>query len=214
MQLWYDDGYRSLRCCGCKKMSRSTHWKCFHGIQWHQCIVHRDDPEEHFTTRKNAGVLSQPALKQLSADRAEPISKKQRVQRANNQPANRKRIIQSLNPSQFHIDWTKCPRLAIKFPHLQPGASVSETTAPVQDSEGLVPDTASVQSVTTGASTLSPPVALAVQKTVRKFRYPVRGAATSSGDRQSFLPTDGVFVRKAGESESSHYREDDQRSEL
>ena len=137
------------------------------------------------TTRAASSQFEKPALQQLSADRPEPASKKSRHQRIKSLPAHTKRIVQSLNPSKFSIDWAKCPRLAIKFPHLQSGANVSETMAHVQVSEELILNTADVQSVTTGASTLSPPVALAVQKTVRKFKYPVRGAATSSGREPS-----------------------------
>ena len=48
----------------------------------------------------------------------------------------------------------------------------------------------------------------------RGYRYPTRGAVLNSGDHQSFLPTNGVFVRKAGESDKGHCREDDQRSNL
>ena len=121
MQLWYDDGYRSIHCQTCKKMSRSTHWKCHHGIQWHKCLEHCEDPPEHRTIRMNNGgqrVNNAVTGTLLPADRPEPQTKKQRASRVNVRSAGMKRVIQNENPTEFKIDWSKCPKLASKFPHL------------------------------------------------------------------------------------------------
>ena len=225
MQLWYGDGYRNLHCCKCKKMSRSTHWQCSHGILWHKCLQHRQDPHEHTTTRavNGQGTRNPKKVELQSADRPEPQPKVPKTSRVRKFGPNLKRIVQSLNPTVINIDWAKCPKLARKFPHLHNVADAmcinpTEHTEPSEEvsmqlgsCEG-VPDTTTNQ---LGTVPEPPPVTLTVQKTRRGFRYPIRGAAaSSSGDHQSFLPTDGVFVRKAGESERSHNREDDQRSEL
>ena len=152
----------------------------------------------------------------LPADRPEPQTKKHRANRVNVRSAGMKRVIQSENPTEFKIDWSKCPKLASKFPHLHierdlehvgHTESSSSTTFEKSVSCEGVPDT-----TTNGpcASTKPPPVLV---QSRRGFRYPNRGAVSNSGDHRSFLPTNGVFVRKAGES-GSHCSEDDQRSNL
>lgn len=225
MQLWYDDGYRSIHCQTCKHMSRSTHWKCSHGIMWHRCEEHRQDPDEHRTNgrKKGQSTINATAVKLLSADRPEPTTQKMRVERVNIRAMGMKRILQSENPTAISLDWTKCPRLSLKFPHLRIAAG-ERSGGHVEHTELNIPRVAEkvsagqtepcTESTQPCLGSGTPPVVSVVQPTRRKFRFPNVGAASSSGGHRSFLPTDGVFVRKADEPERSHYREDDQRSEL
>ena len=190
MVLWYDDGYRSLPCTSCKKRSRSTHWKCDHGKLRHKCEIHRVDPEEHQTTRAMngaGGMRPRDVQSMLPSTRPDPISKRQKVSRAMVVAAmSRKRVVQSANPINYRIDLAKCPKLAMKFPHLY-SANMSEISCESvrllePESDVHVSDAASIQpttGVTASSSALSPPVVLVVQKTVRKFRYPAGSVATS-----------------------------------
>ena len=228
MQLWYDDGYRSIHCTKCKHMSRSTHWQCHHGIRWHQCIEHRQDPSEHQTNRRKNGQPEDIARGQLdhgtllSADRPEPKTKKPRVNRIAIRFMGQKRIVQSENPQRVNLDWSKCPRLAAKFPHLHNYADVQteeceEHTEPItSESVGRVSERQTVPSTAITqpcAGSGTPSVVSAVQVTRRKFRYPDRGAALSSGSHRSFLPTEGVS-KEGGCADGSNNRADDQRSKL
>ena len=126
MQLWYDDGYRNIHCCKCEVMSRSTHWHCSHDLLWYKCAIHRTDPTEHKTTRtfNKGGKRSQEDGRLLPSERPGHILKKQRVHRYAN--AKRKRIIQSAHPNTFSVDWTKCPKLSIKFPQLYRASMLCE----------------------------------------------------------------------------------------
>ena len=110
MQLWYSGSggdFRSIHCIRCKHMSRATHWQCDHGIQWHKCLMHRDDPLEHRTTRVPNQVNAIPAkpVQLLPAQRPGPEPKKQKLSRAAASAANRKRIIQSAIVSFFSWTW-------------------------------------------------------------------------------------------------------------
>ena len=143
MQLRYGDGFRSLHCTACKKMSRATHWSCPHAAQWHKCAVCRTDPEEHRTirhTNRKMPSCDQAVVRLLPADRPGPTIKRQRVSRAVACAVHRKRIIQSANFVPFQIDPDKCPRLAAKFPRL-----LSALTADhVQESSHVIAEPSSL----------------------------------------------------------------------
>ena len=220
MQLWYGDGFRSIHCQSCKHMSRSTHWMCHHGIRWHQCIEHRQDPSEHQTTRRKngqprdiaSGHLDHGSL--LSADRLEPKTKKPRVNRIAIRCMGQKRIVQSENPQRVNLDRTKCPRVAAKFPHLHNCADVrnmesEEHTEPITSrsvervSEGQTAPSTAITQPCAGSGT--PSVVSAVHATRRKFRYPDLGAASSSASQRSCLPTEGAS-NKGGCAQRSQYR--------
>ena len=78
-------------------------------------------------------------------------------------------------------------------------------------SEGQTAPRTAITQPCAGSGT--PSVVSAVQVTRRKFRYPDLGAASSSGSHGSFLPTEGGSNEGVC-ADGSHYREDDQRSEL
>ena len=219
MQLWYGDGFRNINCSRCRKMSRSTHWHCCHGIQWHKCLIHREDPVEHRTIRKLGKFAGSSinAMPLLPSTRPGPAIKRQRV--SNSAEFKRKSIIQSANPALYSTDLSKCPRLAAKFPHLYSALQSDECEPCMYQQNDIcmqepvtcegVSDTTSNQQ---SASSESAP-AVVVQPARRGFRYPLRGAATGSSSHRSFLPK-GVFGKEGGCADGSHYREDDQRSDL
>ena len=208
MQLWYDDGFRNINCSRCKKMSRSTHWLCCHQIEWHKCLIHREDPLEHRTIRSINRVSAARPMVLLPSTRSGPAIKRMRVSKLTN--AKRKSIIQSENPAPYAIDFSKCPRLALKFPHLYSAREqcvVEDASRVNQFSCVGVPETTTELP---SQSARLPPV---VVQPRRSFRYPTRGAVLDSSSHQSFLPQ-GVFEKEGGCADGSHNRADDQRSKL
>ena len=201
MQLWYGDGYRNLHCVKCKKMSRSNHWKCSHGMSWHKCPEHRIDPDEHQTNRRSngsGGGKEASTLQLLSSGRPEPQPKKTRTSRVG-KVASIKRVIQSINPSElFNLDWAKMPRLALKFPHLHKKGINDDDVQPEQirsvnnESTGhagkSVRETASAWDACSGP----PRVVEGVSMTKRRFKYPNRSTnACPLSDAASIQPTTG-----------------------
>ena len=209
-------------------MSRSTHWHCKHGMQWHKCAEHRTDPEEHHTTRAASSMTIQEIsnARLLPSDRPEPISKKMRVSRARANSLNRKRVVQSANPTNFNLNWSKCPKLALKFPHLYSahcaedpdfaGHTESSTSQGMSDVHDIRPTTGAICSVVDwGAVTGSSTDAL-------KHSEPTTGASRSAAEGVPFFTTAATcaFVTassspvRQSESERSHCREGDLRSDL
>ena len=141
MQLNTSEGYRNLQCTACHKQSRCKFWTCAHGIPWHECDVHRQDPSQHLTTRgvKRVDKPAASSLLLLPSSRAGPVVKLRKVP-LQSVARGIKRIhsgddirlvegggLYSLNPEQ-------CPRLAAKFarssrfvqPHIVSASSSSQ----------------------------------------------------------------------------------------
>ena len=229
MQLWTKEGYRNVWCTACRKQNRCQDWLCDHDIAWITCAIHRIDPPEH-RTNKVAQKIPRSAESQslLDSNRPEPERKKPRkaVNKFNN-VIKRKAVVQSAHPSIYQVDLSKCPKLQEKArtwrEQLKNAQCIEAVSTSSTDEDTELPNTANDPSLSgmvrvdeedqaaSCANARPPPV---VVQPRRGYRYPTRGAVLNSGDHRSFLPTNVVFVRKAGESDKGHCREDDQRSNL
>lgn len=51
LRLWYKNTFRTIHCTGCKKHSRAKFWMCSCGSRWHDCPIHRVDPDIEYNYR-------------------------------------------------------------------------------------------------------------------------------------------------------------------
>ena len=122
MQLHTPQGYRNLQCTACHRQGRCKNWLCIHGISWHTCDEHRQDPAAHLSTRgRNVKVADEHAskIRLLPSNRDGPVLKSRRAQ-----PTSVKRgVKRDLSPDVgldkasglYSLDPSQCPRLAAKF---------------------------------------------------------------------------------------------------
>ena len=238
MQLWTKEGYRNIWCTACRKQNRCQDWLCDHDMPWITCPIQRNDPAEHMTNKVAQRIdKTKTTTTLLSSGRPEPAAKKPRntERKAECASVKRKGMIQSSHPSKYQVDLAKCPKLHAKVTAWQEAKNptviceqlnnaqcIEAMSTSSTDEETELPQTANdpspsgmvrVDEDEQAASCVSARPTPVVVQSRRGYRYPTRGAVINSGDHRSFLPTSGVFVRKAGESES-HCREDDQRSNL
>ena len=89
-------------------------------LPWHECEEHRQDPEEHHTTRlMQKDVTKRQSQALLPSERPEPVDKRRKQERKPSEMMiNRKRVVQSAHPHSFRFDKDLCPKLAAKFPRL------------------------------------------------------------------------------------------------
>ena len=130
MQLYTLEGYRNIVCPKCprgRNQHRAAKWLCEHGIAWHRCPEHRIDPDQHATTRVANRISKQMrASALLPHDRPMPNPKRCKQSVTCRTAVKRKRVVQSAHPEvnslkPFSVDLSKCPKLAVKFPHLYRG---------------------------------------------------------------------------------------------
>ena len=82
MQLRTSEGFRAVHCRTCGKQERCLRNRCRCGTIWHQCVLHRVDPNEH-TSRKAAVKTRQQKQEDQDEKQAAPRRKKsQRIEEA------------------------------------------------------------------------------------------------------------------------------------
>ena len=76
MQLRTTEGYRAMHCKGCGKQERTSRNHCQCKVIWHQCDIHRHDPQVHASRRGVKESLKRPLEEiRLSSTRKAPLTR-------------------------------------------------------------------------------------------------------------------------------------------